>query len=152
MSDVISEYARWKQKGEALRAKARQAMEARFRDLLLEAVNIAEDYKADFGGTLKPPPPVTAFRYKARPKTAKRTRAAAKPPRMALKAEQPPTKPDPRIARLRKRLETARKKLELARAAGEPTQNLEDKVYEIEDDLQQLSGDQQLEDRDGTRK
>ena len=76
MSDVISEYVRWKQKGEALRAKARQAMEARFRDLLLEAVNIAEDYKADFGGTLKPPPrsPLSGTRRARRRRKERRRR------------------------------------------------------------------------------
>ena len=135
MSDVISEYNRWKQKGESLRAKAKQAMEARYRDLLLEAVNLAEDYKADFGGTLKPPPAVTAFRYKSRPKSAKKAK------RYTPATKPIATKPDPKIARLRKRLDTAKKKLELARAAGDPTQNLEDKVYEIEDDLQQLTND-----------
>jgi hypothetical protein len=28
-------------------------------------LSIAEEYRADFGGALKPPPAVTAFRYKA---------------------------------------------------------------------------------------
>ena len=35
--DPISEYQKWKQQGESLRAQAKQAMEGRFRDLLTEA-------------------------------------------------------------------------------------------------------------------
>jgi hypothetical protein len=35
MSDVISDYQRWKLQGETLRAKAREAMQARFRDQLM---------------------------------------------------------------------------------------------------------------------
>jgi hypothetical protein len=34
MSDVISEYQKWKQQGDDLRLKAKQAMEARYRELL----------------------------------------------------------------------------------------------------------------------
>jgi len=40
-------------------------MEARFRELLTEAMSIAEEYRADFGGPMKPPPAVTSFRFKA---------------------------------------------------------------------------------------
>ena len=65
MNDVISEYQKWKQQGEDLRVKAKLAMESRFRELLLEAVEVAEEYKKDFGGVLKPPPAVTSFRHKA---------------------------------------------------------------------------------------
>ncbi len=65
MTDVITEYQKWKSQGEELRAKAKLAMESRFRDLLLEAMKVAEEYKTDFGGVLKPPPAVTTFRYKA---------------------------------------------------------------------------------------
>jgi hypothetical protein len=135
MADVISEYQRWKLKGDELRTKAKQAMEARFHDLLLEAITIADEYHADFGGTLKPPPAVISFRYKAGAKRPRKLKAAAKSARLARTQKQAPAKPDPQVARLRKRLVTARNKLDLAKAAGEPTENLEDKVYEIEDDL-----------------
>ena len=135
MSDVISEYRRWKQQAEDLRVKAKQAMEARFRELLSEAMKIAEEYHADFGVALKPPPAVTAFRYKAGAKRAGKPKAATKPARVEPKAEQPAVKPDPKVARLQKRLKTSKKKLEAAKAANAPTKNLEDKVYEIEDDL-----------------
>jgi hypothetical protein len=135
MADVISEYQRWKLKGEELRTKAKQAMEARFHDLLLEAITIADEYHADFGGTLKPPPAVTAFRYKAGAKRRRKPKVAAKSARVAPIPKPAPAKPDPQANRLRKRLVTARKKLDAAKAAGEPTKNLEDKVYEIEDDL-----------------
>jgi hypothetical protein len=139
MGDVISEYQRWKQQGDALRAKAKQAMESRFRDLLSEAIRIAEEYRADFGGALKPPPAVSAFRYKAGAKRPHKPGAAPKPARVEPKAEQPAAKPDPKVARLQKRLERARKKLEAARTAGASTKNLEDRVYEIEDDLRLAS-------------
>jgi hypothetical protein len=135
MSDVISDYQRWKLQGESLRAKAKEAMQSRFRDLLSEAVRIAEEYRADFGGTLKPPPAVTAFRYKAGAKRPGKPKATTKITRVDPPAEQPAAKPDPKVARLRKRWETAKKKLEAAKAAGAPTRNLEDKLYEIEDDL-----------------
>ncbi len=141
MADVISEYQRWKLKGEELRIKAKQAMEARFHDLLLEAITIADEYHADFGGTLKPPPAVTAFRYKAGAKRRRKSKAVAKSAPVAPSRKQAPAKPDPQVARLQKRLVTARKKLDLAKAGGEPTKNLDDKVYEIEDDLRlALSG------------
>jgi hypothetical protein len=140
MTDVISEYQRWKQQGEDLRVQARQAMESRFRDLLAEAVRIAEEYRADFGAALKPVAPVTAFRYKAsaRPKAKKggKPKAAAKEQRPTPRVEPPPlAKPSPKMAGLQKRLATAKKKLEEAKAAGTPTRILEDKIYEIEDDL-----------------
>ena len=79
MSDVISDYQRWKQQGEDLRTKARQAMESRFRELLLEAIKIAQEYRSDFGGVLKPPPSVTAFRYKAGSKKATKQRPQRRP-------------------------------------------------------------------------
>ena len=56
MPDVINEYQKWKAQGENLRSKAKEAMETRFRELLTEAVAIAEEYRADFGAALKPPP------------------------------------------------------------------------------------------------
>ena len=135
MTDAISEYQRWKQQGEDLRAKVKQAMESRFRELLSGAVKIAEEYRTDFGGVLKPPPAVTAFRYKAGAKGLRKPKAATKPSRVEPKAEQPAVKPDLKVARLQKRLAAAKKKLEVAKTAGAPTKDLEDKVYEIEDDL-----------------
>ena len=72
MNDVISQYQNWKQQGHELRVKAKQAMETRFRELLSEAVQLAEEYRADFGATLKPQSPVTAFRYKASKTKAKK--------------------------------------------------------------------------------
>ena len=134
MPDVINEYQKWKQQGEDLRVQAKHAMENRFRDLLSEAVHIAEEYRTDFGGALKPPPAVTAFRYKAsaRPK-AKKAAAKAKP--AAPKPEPPAVKPNPKVAGLQKRLATAKKKLEDAKAGGATSRPYEDKVYEIEDEL-----------------
>jgi hypothetical protein len=135
MPDVINEYQKWKAQGENLKSQAKQAMESRFRELLTEAVAIAEEYRADFGASLKPPPSVTAFRYKA-PGKAKSKKPgkhhAVKTPEIA-RVEPKGQKPDPRIAGLQKRLVTARKKLEDAKAAGTPTRALEDRVYEIED-------------------
>jgi hypothetical protein len=136
MSDIISEYQRWKQQGEDLRAKAKHAMETRFRELLSAAVQIAEEYRADFGGSLKPPPPVTSFRYKASAKSTVKKAAKPKPaPAAAPKVEPPAAKPNKNVAGLQKRLATAKKKVEEAKAAGTPTRALEDKIYELEDDL-----------------
>jgi hypothetical protein len=131
MSDVISEYQRWKQQGEGLRAQAKHAIESRFKELMAEAVHLAEEYRADFGAALKPPAPVTTFRYKAaaRPKPKKAAKAKEEAP------PAPPAKPDPKVAGLQKRLATARKKLEDAKAAGSPTRAIEDRIYELEDDL-----------------
>jgi hypothetical protein len=137
MADVISEYQKWKQQGENLKMQARQAMEARFRELLAEAVSVAEEYRADFGGALKPPSPVTAFRYKA----AGRSKAKKANPRPMVKTAEAPRpepkaqKSDPKVIRLQKRLATAKKKLDDAKTAGAPTRPLEDRVYEIEDAL-----------------
>jgi hypothetical protein len=130
MSDVISEYQKWKQHGEDLRVQAKQAMEARFRNLLAEAAQIAEEYRADFGAPLKPPPQITAFRYKHSVKAKKKAAAKQK-----TAPEPPAAKPNPKIAGLQKRLAAARKKLEDAKAAGTPTRPLEDRIYEIEDEL-----------------
>src|SRR5579883_2676791 len=120
MSDVISQYQKWKEQGQSLRSQAKQAMESRFRDLLTEAVQIAEEYRSDFGAPLKPPSPVTAFRYKATArqkarKTAKKTADAPSTP-----AAQAAPKADPKVDRLRKRLTTAKKKLETAKADNKP--------------------------------
>ena len=134
MPDVINEYQKWKQQGEDLRVQAKHAMETRFRDLLSEAVHIAEEYRTDFGAALKPPPAVTAFRYKASAKLkAKKAAAKAKP--AAPKPEPPAVKPNPKVAGLQKRLATAKKKLEDAKAGGATSRPYEDKVYEIEDEL-----------------
>ena len=84
MPDIINEYQKWKQQGEDLRVQAKHAMETRFRDLLTEAVHIADEYRADFGAVLKPPPAVTAFRYKASAKPkAKKPVGKVKPPAAA---------------------------------------------------------------------
>ena len=128
MSDPISEYQRWKQQGQDLRSNAKQAIELRFRELLTEAIHLAEEYKADFGKALTPPASITSFRYKAGGK-----RPAVKP--AVKKAVAQVKKPDPAIAALNKKLAGARAKLEAAKVAGTPTKNLEDKVYELEDDL-----------------
>ena len=129
MSDVITDYQKWKQQGEGLRVQARQAMEARFRTLLTEAAQLAEEYKADFGAQLKPPAQITAFRYK---NGAKPKKAAATPPPAAA------APPSPKVAALQKRIAAARKKLDDAKAAGAPTRPIEDKIYELEDELRLL--------------
>lgn len=138
MSDIITEYQKWKQQGEDLRTQAKHAMETRFRELLAEAVAIAEEYRADFGGPLKPPPPMTSFRYKAAAHGKGKKAAKAKPPaaaKAAPPAPAPEPKASPKTAVLQKRLGAARKKLEDAKAAGTATRALEDRVYEIEDEL-----------------
>jgi hypothetical protein len=131
MKDVISEYHRWKQQGEGLRAEAMRAMETRYRDLLTEAIQIAEEYRADFGVGLKLPAGVTKFEYKSA--TGKKPKAAAVAPPAPVPASAPP--PDAKLGPLEKRLAAAQKKLEAAKAAGAPTKNLEDKIYEIEDEI-----------------
>jgi hypothetical protein len=138
MSDVISEYQKWKVQGENLRTEAQQAMASRFRDLLAEAVRIAEEYRADFGAPLKPPPPVTAFRFKASAKPKAKKSAKPKPAAKPVETRPEPkaaAKPDPKVAALQKRIAATKKKLEDAKAAGTPTRTLEDKIYELEDDL-----------------
>ena len=139
MSDVISEYQKWKQQGEDLRVQAKQAMETRYRELLSEAVQIAEEYRADFGAPLKPPSPITAFRYKASAKSKAKKAAVKRSTTKNLRGVPQPlpsaAKPNAKIAGLEKRLATAKKKLDEAKAAGRPTQPFEDKIYEIEDEL-----------------
>jgi hypothetical protein len=146
MSDVITEYQKWKQQGENLRVQAKQAMEARFRDLLAEAVQIAEDYRADFGAPLKPPSPVTAFRYKASGKSKPRKAAAKQKPATKNEREPPnPTlgaKPNAKLTGLQKRLATATRKRDEAKASGKQTQPFEDRIYEIEDELRLIGGAQ----------
>jgi hypothetical protein len=135
MPDVIIEYQKWKQQGENLRTEAKQAMESRFRELLTEAVTIAEEYRADFGAPLKPPANITAFRYK--PAGKPKAKKPGKQPAAKTAAPAPPEpkdeKPNPKVAALEKRLAAAKKKLEDAKTAGTPTRALEDRVYEIED-------------------
>ena len=139
LPDVILEYRKWKQQGEELRSQAKKAMESRFYDALIEAVQIAQEYRADFGVALKPPSPISAFRYKSnvKPKSRKdaKSNGEAKAADAAARAPQPSAKPDPKTAGLQKRLEAAKKKLEAARSSGAPTRTLEDRVYEIEDEL-----------------
>jgi hypothetical protein len=134
MGDVISDYQRWKQQGEDLRVQAKLAIESRFRELLAEAVRLAEEYREDFGTPLKPAAPVTAFRYKAaaKGKVKKSAKAKAAPVKVEPVA---PSKVNPKVAGLQKRLATAKKKLDDAKTAGTPTRVLEDKIYEIEDEL-----------------
>ena len=138
MADLISDYQKWKQQGESLKMQAKQAMESRYRELLTEAASLAEEYRADFGAALKPPPNITAFRYKVsgRAKAKKAVKPGA--PKAAPAAERPKAeaaKPDPKVAGLQKRLAAAKKKLEDAKAAGAPTRPFEDRIYEIEDAL-----------------
>ncbi len=129
MSDVISEYQKWKQQGDDLRLKAKQAMESRFRELLTEAARIAEEYRADFGAVLKPPSPVTTFRCKPQAKKS------GKPKAPASNKPASESKANPKLDALQKTMATALKKLEAAKAAGKPTRVLDDKIYEIEDAL-----------------
>jgi hypothetical protein len=127
--DAITEYQKWKQQGESLRLQAKQAMETRFRDLLLEAAQIAQEYHRDFGGALKPPPSITTFRYKTTAgKKAKKPSVKTPAPIQAKQA-------DPKITDLQKRRAQLQKKLEAAKTAGKPTRNLDDRLYEIEDEL-----------------
>jgi len=130
MNKIISEYQKWKQQGDDLRVQAKQAMESRFRELLVEAVQIAEEYRSDFGAPLKPPSGVTSFRFKpsAKPKSAKPRKPSAAPAKPS-----PSPSPNPKIAGLQKRLAAAQRKLEQAKASGAPTKNLDDRIYEIED-------------------
>lgn len=129
MSDPIAEYLEWKRQGGDLRARAKHAIEARFRELLTEAVQLAEAYKEDFGTALAPPAAVTSFKFKAGAKKAVKKAAAP----VAAKPAAPPA--DPKVTALEKQLAAARKKLEAAQAKGAATKNLEDRIYELEDDL-----------------
>jgi hypothetical protein len=130
MDNVITEYQKWKKQGEQLRTQAKQAMEARFHELLSEAALIAQEYHRDFGPGLKPPAAITAFRFKA---------AAGRKPKKAPKPVEPPAvKPvavDPKLTALQKRRAQIQKKLEAAKAEGKPTKNLDDRLYEVEDEL-----------------
>jgi hypothetical protein len=113
-------------------------METRFRDLLVEAARIAQEYQTDFGGSLKPPAGITSFRYKAtvKAKVAKKgAKGKAAAPVAAAPVAAPVAKADPKVAGIEKKLVNARKKLDAAKAAGTATRNLEDRIYELEDDL-----------------
>ena len=125
MDHAISEYQKWKQQGASLRSQAKHAMETRFRDLLVEAAQIAQEYHTDFGASLKPPAQITAFRYKAAAKGSVK--------KAAPKVAEPVKKADPKVVELQKKLALANKKLDVAKAAGKETKNLDDKIYEIED-------------------
>jgi hypothetical protein len=139
MDNVISEYQKWKKQGEQLRSQAKQAMEARFHELLSEAVQISLEYHRDFGASLKPPVNITAFRYK-KPADRKGKRTAKAP------APQTPPKPseapsvNPKVVSLHKQRTQIKKKLEVAKAAGKATKNLDDRLYEVEDELR-LAGE-----------
>ena len=135
MDNVITEYQKWKEQGESLRAKAKLAMESRFRDILAEAVEIAQLYRQDFGAALKPPTAVTAFKFKMNVKAkSKKPVKAAKPEKPA--APKVEAKSDsPQLTAMRKKLGLINKKLDAARVAGQNTKNLEDKIYELEDTI-----------------
>ena len=139
MSDVITEYKKWKQQGEDLRVQAKQAMETRYHELLAEAVQIAKEYLADFGEPLKPPSPITAFRYKgsakSKAKKAAVERSTAKNLREVPQTAPLAAKPNAEIVGLQKRLATEKKKLDKAKLSGKPTRAVEDRIYEIEDAL-----------------
>lgn len=108
-------------------------MESRYRELLTEAIQIAEEYRADFGVALKLPAGVAAFEFKAG--GGKKAKPAAPVVVAAAPVPPPPSAPNPKLGPLERRLAAARKKLEAAKAAGSPTKNLEDKIYEIEDEI-----------------
>jgi hypothetical protein len=136
MADVISEYQKWKQQGENLRAQAKQAIETRFRELMTEAVSLAEEYRSDFDALLKPPSNVTAFRYKSgKSKSKKAGKPRAEQDPVPARSEPKEQKPDPKTAKLQRQLTAAKKKLEDAKAASAPTRAIEDRIYEIEDAL-----------------
>ena len=139
MSDVITEYKKWKQQGEDLRVQAKQAMETRYHELLAEAVQIAKEYLADFGEPLKPPSPITAFRYKGSAKSKAKKAAVERSTARNLREVPRPaplaTKNPREVVGLQKRLATEKKKLDKAKASGKPTKAVEDRIYEIEDEL-----------------
>jgi hypothetical protein len=133
--DAISEYQKWKQQGESLRLQAKQAMETRFRDLLLEAAQIAQEYHRDFGGALKPPAAITTFRYKTAAGSKSKKKTVPKPPQPASKPSPQASRADPKLAELQRRRVQIQKKLEAAKIAGKQTRNLEDTLYQIEDEI-----------------
>ena len=133
MSDPIVDYLEWKKQGGELRARAKQAIEVRFRELLTEAAQLAEAYKEDFGVSLAPPSSVTVFKFKVGAK--KPVKKVAPAAAVAVPVKAPAVAVDPKIVALEKQLAGARKKLEAAQAKGASTKNLEDRIYELEDDL-----------------
>jgi hypothetical protein len=132
MDNVITEYQKWKKQGEQLRTQAKQAMEARYHDLLTEAVQIAQEYHRDFGASLKPPSNVTTFRFKAG--VVKKGKKAAKP---AAASATPPAAAatNPKITAFEKQRAQIQKKIDAAKTAGKATKNLEDRLYEVEDEI-----------------
>ena len=121
MSDVISDYQKWKQQGEDLRVQAKQAMEARFRTLLTEAAQISEEYRADFGAQFKPPVQITAFRYKTRRESEEARREERRPPRRAAARagrEAEPEGREPAKAPRGREEETGRRQVRRARRRG----------------------------------
>src|SRR5580693_7842843 len=103
MDSAIAEYQKWKQQGHSLRTQAKRAMEARFRDLLTEAAQVAQEYQNDFGVALKPPPSITAFRFKSA--TGKPGLKTKKPSAPVPQPEKVPEKTvNPKVAPLEKRL------------------------------------------------
>jgi hypothetical protein len=88
-------------------------MESHFRELLAEAIKVAEEYRSDFGASLKLPRAVTSFRYKSSGKP--RPKKNQKPAVAAKGASTPPkaiAKTNPKTTGLQKQLATAQKKLE----------------------------------------
>jgi hypothetical protein len=138
MDNVITEYQKWKKQGEQLRAQAKQAMEARFHELLSEAALIAQEYHRDFGAGLKPPSNITAFRYKAA--AGRRGKKAAKPAKAVEAPAEKPAAVDPKVTAMYKQRAQLQKKIEAAKTAGKPTKNLDDRLYEVEDELR-LAGE-----------
>lgn len=119
-------------------ARAKQAIEVRFRELLTEAAQLAEAYKEDFGVTMAPPSSVTVFKFKVGAKKPVKKVAPAAAPGKAVPvaaAAVAVASVDPKIVALEKQLAGARKKLEAAQAKGASTKNLEDRIYELESDL-----------------
>jgi hypothetical protein len=135
MPDAISEYQKWKQQGETLKAQAKQAIETRFRELLVEAVKLSQEYQADFGTILKPPPPVTGFRYKTGSKSAAKKGTADKTAASASEKKTPAPESDPKVLELKKKLAHAKRKLDVVKTSGKSTRAVEDQIYEIEDAL-----------------
>lgn len=113
MSDIITDYQKWKRQGEDLKVQAKQAT---VRELLSEEVQIAQEYRSDFGAVLKPPTPITAFRYKSlaksnQKKTAAKQKSGTKSDRVPT-AVPPGAKVNPKLTGLQKRLATTKKKLD----------------------------------------
>ena len=107
-------------------------MESRFRELLTEAVKVAEEYHADFRATLKPPVVVTAFRYKSG--KAKKPAPLSKQAARVAVAAPPPAKRTRRSPRFRNSRRRGRSWMRPRRRANR-RRDLDDRIYEIEDAL-----------------